>query len=425
MAVADTTITTAGTTLNKLWRKVQGNMLTGFKAKTEEYSWVKDGTKRFEVDVSAREITSPIDIVRQGGASFYAEDGYEARPGTNAPQEVTLTWSNLTQSFSITQVAKALDMRSRNVQIQRQLKYQAIKAMEAVSRRIGQSFYGYSTGVVCKTSTDATQSSGTYTLIDAYGESTLDGAAYLARFFAVGDWIALIRSAALVANAIGQITAISESAGTIDVTWNGSVNSDPNDSIVFANSRENTTIAGTDYNLWPTGLLDVLKSTSQHTLSGSTYPNWAASTADTSGGRMTSVRLRKMRQAAYNKSGANPDMLIWSQGVENDVFDGMQAGRRFNESIIDLDGAVKTKETQRTSERVLPGYAIMGNTNHFRTFTLQDAFPDEDPGAPSYADGDKLENKKAYQFSVDISYAFVCTNRAAFGYANALTEQSP
>lgn len=425
MATADTTITTAGTTLNKLWRKVQGNMLTGFKARTEEYSWIKDGTKRFEVDVSAREITAPIDIVRQGGASFYAEDGYEARPGTNAPQEITLTWSNLTQSFTVSQVAKVLDMRSRNVQIQRQLKYQAIKAMESVSRRIGQTFYGYSTGVVAKTSTAATQASGTYTLIDAYGESTLDGATYLARFFAVGDWVALIRSSALVANAIGQITAVSDTGGTVDITWNGSVASNSGDSIVFANSRENTTISGTDWNLWPTGLLDVLKSTSQHSLNGSTYPNWSASTADTSGGRMTSVRLRKMRQAAKNKSDMAPDMIILSQGVENDMFDSMQGGRRFNESIIDFDGDIKTKEPRRTSERVLPGYAIVGNSATFRTFTLQDRFPDEDPGAPSYADGDKLENKKAFQFSVDISYAFVCTNRASWGYANALTEIAP
>lgn len=425
MAVADTTITTAGTTLSKLWRKVQGNLLVGFKSATEEYSWVKDGTKTFEVDVSAREITSPIDIVRQGGAAFIPEGGYEARAGTNAPQEITLTWSNLTQSFTVTDVANLLDKRNRNVEIQKQMKYQVMKAIESVARRVGQSFYGYSTAAVCKTSTDATQTNGTYTLIDAYGESTLDGQAYLARFFAVGDYVALLRANALVTNAIGSVTAVDDVNGTIAVTWAGSVDSDSGDTFVFANSRENGTIAGTDYNLWPSGLLDGFKSTLLHSLSGATYPNWTVASADTSGGRFSSVRLRKMRQAVKNRSGLDTDTLIWSQGVENDIFENNLSARRFNESIMDLDGAVKTKEKQRTSERVLPGYAMVGNSGAMRKFTLQDRFPDEDANAPGFMEGDKLENRKARQFSVDISYAFVWTCRAGWSYASALTEQSP
>jgi hypothetical protein len=425
MAVADTTITTAGSTLAKLWRKVQGNLLVGFKSSTEEYGWVKDGTKTYEIDASAREITAPIDIVRQGGASFIPEGGYEARPGTNAPQEVTLTWSNLTQSFTVTDVANLLDKRNRNVEIQRQMKYQVLKAIESVSRRVGQSFYGYSTGVVAKTSTNATQASGEYTLIDAYGESTLDGAAYLARFFAVGDYVALIRSAALVTNAIGSVTAVNETTGTITVTWAGSVDSDAGDSIVFANSRENTTIAGTDYLLWPYGLLDGMKSTSLEGLSGGDYPNWTVARGGSGGGRFNSVTLRKMRQAVKNRSGLKTDMLIWSQGVENDVFENSLSARRFNESIMDLDGAVKTKEEQRTSERVLPGYAIVGNSGAMRKFTLQDRFPDEDANAPAFMDGDKLQDRKARQFSVDISYAFVWTNRGGFAYESGLTEQAP
>lgn len=426
MAVADTTITTAGSTLTKLWRKVQGNLLVGFKSSTEEYGWVKDGTKTFEIDVSAREITAPIDIVRQGGAAMIAEGGYEARAGTVAPQEITLTWSNLTQSFTVTDVANLLDKRNRNVEIQRQMKYQVLKAIESVSRRVGQTFYGYSSGVVCKTSTNATQASGAYTLIDAYGESTLDGAAYLARFFAVGDWIALVRAGVLVTNGIGSVTAVDETNGTIDVTWNGSVDSDANDSIVFANSRENTTLAsGTDYNYWPYGLLDGLKTVSLEGLSGTTYPNWNPASAGSGGGRFSSVRLRKMRQAVKNKSGLETNMLIWSQGVENDVFENNLSARRFNESVMDLDGTVKTKEKQRTSERVLPGYAIVGNDGCMRKFTLQDRFPDEDPNAPAFMDGDKLENRKARQFSVDISYAFVWVNRAGMSYESGLTEQSP
>jgi hypothetical protein len=65
---------------------------------------------------------------------------------------------------------------------------------------------------------------------------------------------------------------------------------------VFANSVENTTIAGTDYNLCPVGLLDASTSTSVHGLSGSSVANWNPALTSVTAGRFSGLKLRKARR---------------------------------------------------------------------------------------------------------------------------------
>jgi len=424
MAAVDTDVTTSGTTLNKVWRKEQGNLLQGFRSKTPEYALVKSITN-YKLSVSAREITAPININRQGGTAMIAEGGYEAQAGTRSVEEVTLTWVNANQRFTVTLTTKQLDHRNRGAQIIRQMKYQTLKAVEGMSRRVGETFYGFSTGVVCLTSTNATQASGTYTLIDAYGQTQLDTAAYLAGFFAVGDRVVLVRAGALVANAFGTITAVDESAGTIAVTWAASVDSDANDQIVFANNIENTTLdAGTDWNKWPIGLMDATKSTSVHGLSGSTVPGWTAGYTDTAGGRFTGVKLRKARYGIANKGGGKADRLVWSQGVETDVYDNMVAARQFNDAAdFTMEGVTKTKEKQFTSPKVPPGHVFMWDSSAFQKFVLEDLPSDESAEVPMWEDGDKIQGRNAWAFAMNIGYAFVVTNRGNMAIFSSVTEQ--
>src|SRR5690606_16367154 len=152
------------------------------------------------IDYSAREMTIPVDLNRQGGAAHIPEGGYEANPQTVNVEEITVVWTILSQRWTTSLTAKRLEAsaKGRQGQVTRQFKYQAVKAMESVSRRISESFYGYRSGLICKTSTNATSASQTLTLIVAYGESSLDNSAYLAGFFAVGDKIAIVRSGALL-----------------------------------------------------------------------------------------------------------------------------------------------------------------------------------------------------------------------------------
>lgn len=420
MAASAVSITTAGTTLNKVWRKVQGPLLQGFQTKCEEWALLKS-LKNFEIDVSAREITSPVDINNAYGAALINEGDYEANPVTPNVDEVTLTWSNYNQRWTTTLTTKYLDARGGlQAQVVRQFKYQAMKAIESLSNTVGRDFYGYSTGYYATTTTIATQASGTYTLATAYNDSTLTNAAFIASFFQVGDRVALVRTGALVANAIGVITAKTPATPSIAVTWNGSVTSASGDQVVLANSIGNTVLGDTHYNKALTGLLDGSISASVHSL---TNANWVAGYSDTAGGRWSGVKLRKALQGIQNKGGGTGDTVVWSQGVSNDVFAAQAGALRFSDPMaMELNGNATAKGIKFFSSRKTPnGYTwVMDATNSVKKFTLLD-FPDT--GSVGWEDGDKVQDKNAYAFSIDFPMALVWTNRGNIAYFSGLTEQ--
>jgi len=297
-------------------------------------------------------------------------------------------------------------------------------ALEAISNTVAWQFYGFSTGVACQTtSVGAGVTTQTLVLANGFGIAGLGGAGYLASMFTIYDRVALIRAGALVPNAIGQITAVDSTAGTISVSWLGAVTSAAGDNIVFANSVENTTIAGTDYNLAPVGLLEAVTSASVHGLSSATNGAWATASANTTAGRFSGLKLRRMRQAITNKGGAKADLVIWSQGVENDTIEAEKASARFSSTFgMEMEGSVKAKGiTFFSSQKVPPGYVfVMDKSEAMGKFTL---LPKPNSGTPPWTDGDKMENRNALQFSIDFPYAYVYKNRGAIAYQSNATEQ--
>lgn len=421
MAQLTPSITTAATTLNKTWRKIQGKLLRGFQNLNEEWD-LFDEIPDLDITWSAREMTIPIDLNASGRSAYIPEGGLEDNPVTPNLEEITLTWANLNERFMATLTAKYLDQKGQAGSVVRQLKHQAIKSQDAISNTVSWQFYGFSTGVACQTTTVATASSAqAYTLANGFGVSSLGTASYLASMFTTNDRVALIRAGALVTNAIGQITAVDTTNGTITVTWLGSVTSASGDNIVFANSVENTTIAGTDYNLAPVGLLDIMTSTSVHGLSGSSVANWNPALTSTTAGRMSGLKIRKARQAIANKGNGKPDLVIWSQGIENDVIEAERAAARFASTFgMELDGSVKAKGLEFFSSRkVPPGYAFIVDKSAIGKGTL---LPKPDAGAPAWNEGDKMENRNALQFSVDFPYFIAAKNRAQTAYYSNQTE---
>ena len=422
MAQLTPTITTAATTLNKAYRKMQGALLKGFQSMSEEWELL-DEIPEYDITLSAREMTAPVDLNPAGRSAMISEGGLEDNPATPNLEEVTLTWANLNERWMTTLTAKYLDNKAQAGMVIRQFRYQAMKALEAISNTVSWQFYGYSTGYACQTTTVATQSSGTYTLANAFGISGLGGAAYLASMFTTNDRVALIRTGALVANAIGQITAVDSTNGTLAITWNGSVTSASGDNIVFANSVENTTIAGTDYNLAPVGLLDVSTSTSVHGLSGGSVANWNVALASSTAGRFSGLKLRKARQAIQNLGNAKPDLVIWSQGVLNDTTEAERALARFSSTFgMELDGSVKAKGIEFfDSRKVPPGFAwVLDKSETVGKYTL---LPKPTAKTPAWSDGDKMENRNALQFSIDFPYAYVWKKRRGLAYFQNQTEQ--
>jgi hypothetical protein len=421
MAQLTPTVTTAATTLNKAYRKMQGGLLKGFQSMSEEWD-LFDEIPDYDITLSAREMTAPADLYGAGHSAMIPEGGLEKNPVTPPLDEVTLTWANLNERWMTTLTSRYLDSKAQAGMVIRQLRYQAMKALEAISNTVGWQFYGFSTGVACQTTTVATQASGAYTLANAFGIAGLGGASYLASMFTIYDRVALIRTGALVTNAIGQITAVDAVNGTITVTWLGAVTSASGDNIVFANSVENTTIAGTDYNLCPVGLLDASTSTSVHGLSGGTVANWNVALASTTAGRFSGLKLRKAKQAIQNFGNGKPDLVIWSQGVMNDTIEAERALSRFDSTFgMELDGSVKSKGIEFFSSRKTPpGYAWVMDRDAMGKYTL---LPKPDAAAPPWSDGDKMENRNALQFSIDFPYAYVWKSRRKLAYYSNQTEQ--
>jgi hypothetical protein len=410
---------TLSTDVTKIWHKIQTDVQMGLNFMSEEWEQMND-LQQFKVDWTSREILVPLDITKGAGIASIPEGGYEARPSSPAPQELSLSWVLFNGRFTVSKTVNWIRQKSPAAMIEDQMKYQAAKKVQDLGRHFSDYFYGKSVGYLAQTSTAASQSSGTYTLTNGYGETSITNAGFLARKFNVGDYVALIRSTSLVSNAIGSVTAVDTSAGTIAVTWAGSVTSVANDYIVKANSLENTTIAGTDYNGGMVGLLDMCLTASVHGLSSSSVADWSVSYSDTTGSRLTGVRLRKAVQEIQNYGGGTVDKVFIAQGVERDMISLQEAAVRYADpNSMELDGSVKYGNVKFMSTRRVPnGWAIPMASKSVRRMTL---LPKPD-GTPVWEDGEKIVDRSAYVFSIDFPCATVCLNRKNLAYFSGLTE---
>lgn len=408
--------TTTLSNLEKGWRKKTTKLYTAFKDKVEEFSWIDDIDDE-DITPSGRENLIPLDIVRGYGAHQVSDAGYEARTVTPAMQEGSFSFVQTNARFFISTFAKAFNQKAKEAQIVSQIKYQSKKSLEALARRVALQFYGFSTGNVCESTTNATATTQTLTLADGFGDATIDTAAYLSTLFEVGDRIALHRTGTLVTNAMGEITV--NAAGVLTVVFDGSVDADANDQIVFANSVTDTTIAGTDYNKWTTGLLDITTSSALH---GLTHAQWVAALNDTNGGRFGRTKLKKAKQEIANDGGGKANMLIMSQGVENDVEAGEAAGRIYDSSSFDIDQSIKAKGmTIKTSPLVPPGHAFIMDSSGWGKKILTEK-PAED-GQLDWSDLYKSEDRSGFKGGFDFIWSTVCRNRGKFARYASLTEQ--
>lgn len=406
--------------LAKGYRKKATKLYTAFKDKVNEFSWVDDIDDE-DITSSGRENLIPLDIGRGYGAHMASDGGYEAATITRAMNEGSFSFVHGNARFFISTQAKAFDQRAKEAQLVRQIKYQSKKSLEALARRVGLQFYGTSNGYVCETTTNATNATQTLTLADGFGDSTIDGGAYLSSLFEVGDRIGLVASSALVTDGLGVITDTTTVAGEIIATFDGAVDVDANDNVVFANAVTDTTITATDFGKWPVGLLEIITASSVHGLATSSEANWAAAVNNTSGGRFSYVKLKNLRNQIANGGGKLTD-VVWSQGVENDVEAGERAARIYDSSAMDLDGSIRAKGiTFRTSDLVPPEHVFAFDRSGWGKKLLTDK-PAED-GMLDFGDLHKAEDRAGWKGGFDLIWALVCRSRKKFGRYADLTEQ--
>lgn len=402
--------------VNKIWRKVQGKLQTGFRFLNEEWEMLDD-IRENDLDVSAREVTVPLDIELGAGIASIPEGGWEAVPSSPNVQELTLNWILLNGRFTASKTAKYLARRSAASQLTDQIKYQGRKKIEALAADFADRFYGFSNGVLCLVKT--TGSSGTthtIALDNAYGLTGIDNAAFIARKFVVGDRVAVIRSSALIA--IGTITAVTAATPSITATFGATFTPTDGDAIVKANSMENETLAGTDFNKGLIGIFDMMTSASLHSL---THAEWLPAYSDTASGRLTGMDLHRARTeiSNYGDFAGKGVTVLMSQGVERDIIDQYSGRVQYDDPFnMEIDGSIKSKGvTFRTTPRVPPGYAFLWVNGAIRKWTLIGK-----PVMPGWDDAKELQNQSGFIFTIDFPVQLICTNRRALAYFSNATE---
>ena len=406
-----------------IWRTVQTSVHQGFQFMSEEWEQL-DFLKRFKVDVSLRTITVPIDITEDFGIASIAEGAFEARPSSPNVQELSLSIILLNGRFTVSKTAHWVEQHSANAMIAKQMKFQAGKKIQAMGRKYADLFYGLSDGVVCLVETDpggAATTTSALAIDDAYGQANQDDTAFITSKFKVNEFIALVRSSALVSNGIGKVTAIDTTNRDLDITWNGSCDVAANDSIVKAESLGNSVLGDTDFNKGLVGLTEMATATSVHSLSGTTHPAWTAAVNNSDGGRMTTVKLMSDKQAIANNGGGKANTLWVAQGVVRDMVALNQASVRFGSPLsMEMDGSVKFGSLSFfSSQRVPPGTTFMADRKSVRKISLLPSKPTE----PMWDDGHKIPDRSAFVFPIDFPCATVILNRGNLAHRNGLTEQ--
>lgn len=417
MAIATWTPTLSASDLDKIWRIVQLDLAKAFNFMVEEWDMMSNKIPRLRINLSARQMILPLDINEGVGVASIDAGGYEAMPSSPNAVDSEFTWITLHKRFSAAREARHLD-RGGNAQAEviKQITYQGMKAVQAIKRRVGDYFYGYGTGIVCSISA---VTSTTITPKDLYGIAGLGGVADWIRIFKPGEYIAAYAAGTHsgAPNRV-QITAINQSTGVLTVTPDPSANWAADDDIVFANAVDD---ADNDYNKGLTGLLDGMTSTSVQNVSSATVPNWAVGYSDTASARWGTVDLRKMKQGIANRGGGMLNFVLMSQGVENDLVDGLRDSLRYADAFnLEIDGRAVSKGLQiMSTQRVPPGHVFAFDLNNSvcRIQLL------ENLSTPGWGEAEKVPDRAAFVFPMDWPLQMVYKNRANMAYCQNKTEQ--
>ena len=421
MAVATYNVTTSKTDLQLLWRRIQAGVVVAFQFGVEEWNLLQN-LKNYDVAWSAREITFQLDLNDGVGAATIPEGGKEARPSSPTVVDATLTWILINKRFTISKTAQYIAAHTPKAMIIDQLTQQSKSAVRTIQRKVGDMFYGFSTGAQALVNAS---SPGTTLIIDSmYGVAGLGDASearVVTDLFRVGDFVFLHTGATLRGSQPEEITAITPATPSITINALPASTAD-NDTVTFGNNLENATLAGgseKDENL--VGLLEMNTSASVHSVSSGTEARWDVGFSDTTGGRFTGVKLRKAKQGIDNNGGGKLDTVLWSNGVENDVVSQLQAGLRFSDAFnMEMDGMAKSKGVKFiTTKRVPEGFVFMWDSKK----SLKKGTLLPEPGKVDFSDGHKIQDDSGLVFSLDYP-VFMCTqNRAAMAYVSNATVQ--
>lgn len=412
-----------------LYEKTNTDVMEAMKSYTEEFAWLDD-IPDIRLTPSANEMRLVIDVNHDSNVASIAEGGYEALATSQDAENGTVTPIQLNGRFSFsTLYEKGWNGKGGAAgQIMKEINFKAMKKTQAMGEQFGQFFYGYSTATVAviKTTAGAGATQTDLALKDPFGDTGIDdtsanGLAYLSGLFRPGQHVALVRSAAIVEIGV-VIGAGSSGNGFVAITFNASCTPTAGDQIVVAAAVTDATLAGTSYNKGLVGFLDATQSASVHGIATSSVAGWA-SYIDSSGGRWSVAKQKKMLQRIQNEGGVKGNRMLLDQGVERDIEAGESAARRYAPSdSYDLDAEFKAKKMRVLSSRLTPpGVVGIYNDRAWQKKQLNDKPAEQ--GGPDLFDLDKVQDRGLQQASLDFILLLATTNRAGMGIAVGLTQQ--
>lgn len=423
MAAQTNSITTAAS-LNKFWRKVQGNISKAFSGGKRAEKQLFDSFASFEAPYSAYEVTFPLDLQERGGVASLADGGYMAKASSVNAIEATVSAQHFNARFAISDIAKYAERGLENA-LARQLVTQATQKVDAMVEHFSDYLHGSATALLATTDSNITGTTGNVlSLASGYGVAGITNAKYLASMFKAGDRVVLLDSSDALINgtsSFAEVTGVSKTDGTITVTMDGSTTYTTNGIRIHkANNMEGTTAAGgSDLNKGLVGFVDGFQATTLHSVSGSTYSNWTAAHADTTAGRFTHGKLRKGLDEIMNDGGVRADTVLLAQGVYRDMIAQERAGLRYDDAGgLSFDGDVKAKGLKIISTKnVPPGYVYVFAKEAINKWEV---LPTTE--RPTWGDLDPSENLAGAYGRVDWFGNLVWKNRKGLAYFTSQTE---
>ena len=306
------------TVITNVWRPLYDELVTGFRLLTPEWGKLKS-LKNFK-QMSLRSINWPVDLLYGGGIAITYDGGPTTRATSNAPVEATDSWVHMAGRFEISYDAFTMnaDSRVKRQQIKKQLAYQVRDKLRAFQKRMSVMFYGKNDNVLCLVA-GAESAQTVIELDDLYGISGLTFTA--SDLFRAGkDYVAFLDTSSSDAILdIVQVTAVDDS--TTAITVSAAVTVADGDKVVLANHISNVS-ADTNHDgtadgntVGFNGLLSLCSDTTVHNISGSTYPEWTASTDEALSAALSGAKLYKAFELAHKESGYRPDFAYTTIGA--------------------------------------------------------------------------------------------------------------
>jgi len=419
------------TTINTIWRPVYGKLAKALALLTPEWANLKqlEGWSK----LSPRSINWPVELVHGGGIAYTSDGGSTARATSNEPVEATDSWKHMVGRFEVSYdiMDAESDGKFAAQQIEKQVRYQAKDKLRAFRRAVAVNFYGHSTGhlfLAEGTASAVATTSTKFRVKDLYGESGLAVPTRLRDYITNNkDYLAVHSGTSSTVRGYGKVIAIDETNNDITIETAASIDGavSAGDAVVAFNQILSGSVD--DQDLWFNGMLDIMRSTTLHNLSGVTYLDWVAGVNETSYGKAISgtdaykwfetisQRSDYPVQWGYTTIGA----IAAGGGTQLDQkrYGADADTLKLGFSKLDMMGVILEGRPY-----VPAGYMFMGNNSALRKMS-----PDEDlmnvvDGGEKAGSFQQYENTLGFYKDQIFRAQITCVSRLACGIVSGITE---